>query len=368
MNLAFELLCEALDKDPDICEVGKSFSQDALVSSYPDHRVAVAASAVPGLYLHAYQSLFELRSQRYRVKGVDAPPHSIQALDKLSKVVLFFNSECATAWNIRSSDIFIPVHYGIRKFPIFPRKELLESDHTSLYVERNICNVVLQSFPKSRETFAHRRWLIQNAMGKLGDQAIVSSKLVDLFMQEQRVCQWCAELARHNYQAWTHRHWIFKHCVNNQIEIFNHLESDLADTEVWLQSHISDYSGMHHRYYVIKYIGDELCSLMPLPGQKSLTNILTADLAIVSSLILSFPGHQALWYYRRSIVHYAVHFSDLSVGNSLDSHCRIDCMSLKAQEEQFINSVLNHSSEGIEDFTQSTLALNYHKWLIAFMQ
>jgi protein prenyltransferase alpha subunit repeat containing protein 1 len=278
MNLAFELLCEALDKDPDICEVGKSFSQDALVSSYPDHRVAVAASAVPGLYLHAYQSLFELRSQRYRVKGVDAPPHSIQALDKLSKVVLFFNSECATAWNIR--------------------KELLESDHTSLYVERNICNVVLQSFPKSRETFAHRRWLIQNAMGKLGDQAIVSSKLVDLFMQEQRVCQWCAELARHNYQAWTHRHWIFKHCVNNQIEIFNHLESDLADTEVWLQSHISDYSGMHHRYYVIKYIGDELCSLMPLPGQKSLTNILTADLAIVSSLILSFPGHQALWYYR----------------------------------------------------------------------
>ena len=85
------------------CEVGKSFFQDAVVSSYPDHRLAVAASAVPDLYVYVHQSLFELRSQRYRVEDMDTPPHTVKAFDKLSKVVLFFNSECATAWNIRSS-------------------------------------------------------------------------------------------------------------------------------------------------------------------------------------------------------------------------------------------------------------------------
>ena len=135
-------------------------------------------------------------------------------------------------------------------------------------------------------------------MGNLGDQTIVSSKFIDLLKQEQRVCQWCAELARHNYQAWSHRLWVLKQYVRNRILGFDHLESDLADTEVWLQSHVSDYSGMHHRYCVMMCIKDGLCSLMPLSGEKSLTDRLTMDLDRVSSLVLSFPGHQALWYYR----------------------------------------------------------------------
>ena len=72
---------------------------------------------------------------------------------------------------------------------------------------------------------------------------------------------------------------------------------------------------------------------------------------------------------RRAVVHCALHLSDLSSArSSLDSSSKCDCTTLKSKEEAFVDNILKHSSEGIEDFKQSRLATNYRKWLISVIQ
>lgn len=71
--------------------------------------------------------------------------------------------------------------------------------------------------------------------------------------------------------------------------------------------------------------------------------------------------------FRRAVVHLlAMHLTSLSSdGNSADSETRVKNMTVMKKEEEFIDSIREQSSEGIEDFGQSELASKYHKWLIS---
>lgn len=145
-----------------------------------------------------------------------------------------------------------------------------------------------------------RRWLARSAMQSRTDGSIVAGQpSVDFLKQEQRVCQWCAELARQNYQAWNHRLWVMKQLVNcSDDPAIDLLGLDLSDTDVWLESHVSDYSGMHHRYCVLVCVRDSLRGGMHSTRDVSFVDRLTTDLDRLSGLIQSFSGHQSLWYYR----------------------------------------------------------------------
>ena len=73
---------------------------------------------------------------------------------------------------------------------------------------------------------------------------------------------------------------------------------DLIDTALWLESHVSDYSGLHHRYCVMMYVTISFQSSRTLGWEEVVIDLLTSDLDKLSGLIRFFPGHQTLWYYR----------------------------------------------------------------------
>ncbi|PIK60247.1 hypothetical protein BSL78_02809 [Apostichopus japonicus] len=200
-------------------------------------------------------------------------------LQEYSKVALLLNPECSTFWNIR--------------------KELFQRKYFTALTELKFTNIILTCHPKSPETYVHKRWIVRHAFTKQAE-GNVDNRIVDTDEQTQTALDTEMEGSRvaasgypSNYNAWSHRIWTVKALARCSAEV---LESELENTKSWVRQHVSDHSGLQYRQF-----------LLSEHRQKCLLEEhLLKEFQFLDDLLISYPGHEALWNHRRALYHLAV--------------------------------------------------------------
>ncbi|XP_022693359.1 protein prenyltransferase alpha subunit repeat-containing protein 1-like [Varroa jacobsoni] len=186
--------------------------------------------------------------------------YDTEKLIQLTNVLLLLNPELAVAWN--------------------HRKLLYLQRKLSLQQELQLSQLALSRKPKTAEAFSHRKWLLGQEMENYPlerRQAVLHSEL--------QLCDTMATKYFSNYHAWDYRRHLVREYVEGAPLI---IESELQRSKDFLQSHVSDHSGMSYRQYVLLRVNSR-----PL---------FQAELQFITDLIHTFPGHEALWQHRRFCV------------------------------------------------------------------
>ncbi|XP_062905123.1 protein prenyltransferase alpha subunit repeat-containing protein 1 isoform X1 [Mobula hypostoma] len=237
------------------------------------------------------------------------------ALTDLTCTLLLLNPDFTTAWNVR--------------------KELVQLGALDPIKDLYLGKLALTKFPKSPETWIHRRWVFQKFIQELcfpnsrNNPGVVSTEQMHRIIQdEMAVCSAAAGRYPSNYNAWSHRIWILQHVAKCNLKI---LLDELSNTKYWVSSHVSDHSGFHYRQFLLKsVVGNSRRTAVTSTGGLGRTSVhknphadlsthgreegtsaeeYTADVPLIieeemelcSDLIESYPGHEALWCHRRSV-------------------------------------------------------------------
>ncbi|XP_061672901.1 protein prenyltransferase alpha subunit repeat-containing protein 1 isoform X3 [Syngnathoides biaculeatus] len=239
------------------------------------------------------------------------------------------------------------------------RKELIQCGVLDPEKDLYLGKLALTKFPKSPETWIHRRWVLHQTLTRLSaadssgkqnppeaEQADVERNqqlnyhLTQMFHTELNVCSDAACSYPSNYNAWSHRIWVLQHMAKGNVEVFH---DELSTMRQWVSMHVSDHSGFHYRQFLLKELIDEF-SLIPAPNKNCsdqyqsrtvprswllrsinvnafrqqpgietmneddwepelarLFELFHQEMELCSDLIRSFPGHETLWSHRRHV-------------------------------------------------------------------
>ncbi|KAG1739161.1 uncharacterized protein EDB91DRAFT_1285094 [Suillus paluster] len=163
---------------------------------------------------------------------------------------------------------------------------------------------------KQAELWYHRRWLFRriypiptSPQGSIADIAPDSTNFYllpnDLSVEISLVIRAC-ELYSCNYFGWMHRTICIKSIIVSAMHFITSdvfveiVTKEILDVTKWIESHISDYSAVHH-LKTLAYLVDEMeCTFLPDNLQHLLSPIGHALM-----LVRAFPGHETLWQYLR---------------------------------------------------------------------
>lgn len=398
-----------LKRDPEIEEfdiIPVVEAQNKSPVIHVGHKVGLQSWCIKHLYQYCYSKLLDWREQR---RKVDA-----DTVLRWTVAVLLLNPDVQTAWNVRKEFVLLG--------NLFAKHDLI------------FASIVLTRKPKSPEVFAHRKWLLMH-ISRLASNRPLEDSLLDLVDDEMRVSLSAATRYSNNYHAWSHRVWVLQHLTKLTPEI---LGKELLANEEWMSTHVSDYSGMQFRQFLLESLSSwwqDCCDQMTVvmehtssseesshndhimtftngkphkqeevvaidpshcegngkspPASPNVIGLLTKELSLVSELILLYPGHEALWYHRRYVVHAFKKNCLLSgkpnVGNVPTAHLKTalsfgpSCKKTKFE----VNWWSNHSLHTIEkelafteqccsqlqgDSLQLSLALKHNKWLATCLE
>ncbi|XP_047279311.1 protein prenyltransferase alpha subunit repeat-containing protein 1 isoform X5 [Homo sapiens] len=107
------------------------------------------------------------------------------------------------------------------------RKELILSGTLNPIKDLHLGKLALTKFPKSPETWIHRRWVLQQLIqetslpsfvtkGNLG--TIPTERAQRLIQEEMEVCGEAAGRYPSNYNAWSHRIWVLQHLAKLDVK------------------------------------------------------------------------------------------------------------------------------------------------------
>ncbi|XP_053276072.1 protein prenyltransferase alpha subunit repeat-containing protein 1 isoform X1 [Pleuronectes platessa] len=329
-------ITNAFKRNPNIDEIGVIPCPEARYNRSPivlvENKLGVESWCIKFLLPYVHNKLLLYRQRKHWLdRG---------ALVDITCTLLLLNPDFTTAWNVR--------------------KELLQCG--VLYPEKDLYlgKLALTKFPKSPETWIHRRWVLQqilhqfSAVGhsrkQLQGEATqaesersqqVSDNLSRTLQQEIKVCSDAACHYSSNYNAWSHRIWVLQHMAKGNVKVFL---DEMSSMRLWVSMHVSDHSGFHYRQFLLKELITELyqtppsttttCSLQhqstTVPSislhhqnhnqanrelseaaaagegerQLSFTTIFQLfhqEMELCSDLIQAFPGHETLWSHRRHI-------------------------------------------------------------------
>ncbi|KAF7643749.1 hypothetical protein LDENG_00234270, partial [Lucifuga dentata] len=249
----------------------------------------------------------------------------------ITSTLLLLNPDFTTAWNVR--------------------KELLQCGVLHPEKDLYLGKLALTKFPKSPETWIHRRWVLQQILhpfSVLGHSTKhqqgeperaeaersqpLTDRLARTLHQEMKVCSDAASRYPSNYNAWSHRIWVLQHMAKGNTKVFH---DELSSMRLWVSMHVSDHSGFHYRQFLLKELmaelshapdcstgspqhrstidpsspdGGSLCqangelsgtdAAAEEEGQLSFSKVLELfhqEMELCSDLIQSFPGHETLW-------------------------------------------------------------------------
>ncbi|KAL5005201.1 hypothetical protein ScPMuIL_018657 [Solemya velum] len=323
-----------------------------------DHKLGLELWSVKILYQYAYNVLLGWRNREPQGKFIEP-----LGLVHLTRAVLLINPECYTVWNIR--------------------KELIESGFITLIEDLKLGALILTKYPKSPETFGHRKWLLrkyldsylnssngsnsstnsvhdgfvnvdaidlnvevlagnQQAPVENGYVVLPTSSFQDELRNEFCVCQKAADKYSCNYNAWSHRTWVVQHCYNCSLQV---CLAELKTSEQWVQKHISDHSGFHYRQFLFTCLGSG-------PNREKyklqVKQLLRKELHLVCDLIANYPGHEALWYHRKYV------FQTLHQSCDRSPSAKADTMETGAEEETQVggHGLKNQKKSRLEDDQQ----------------
>eukprot|EP00057_Strongylocentrotus_purpuratus_P002193 XP_003724024.1 PREDICTED: protein prenyltransferase alpha subunit repeat-containing protein 1 [Strongylocentrotus purpuratus] len=306
-------LSSALRRDPKIDEFDFIYCPEPVVNRSPvvleNHKLGLQTWSIKLLFNFVYKNLLKNT----------AAVKDLKSLHEFSCTVLLLNPDCYTVWNLR--------------------KELVTKRYIKADDDLKLATLIQTKHPKSPETFIQRRWLLQqlfpsststssskrtqpshhhhstaqqangnsfhnqhHSNGTPAHPAGSASHPADAFELTERhrqvvdremdACRAAADRYPSNYNAWSHRIWVLKEITRLDTGV---LLKELESTKSWVKQHISDHSGFNYRYFLIK-------SLSCHHPHEDVLRIIHEELVFTSNLIENFPGHEAIWYHRRSIL------------------------------------------------------------------
>ncbi|KAM6170556.1 protein prenyltransferase alpha subunit repeat-containing protein 1 [Rhynchocyon petersi] len=333
-------ITNAFRRNPHIDEIGLIPCPEARYNRSPivlvENKLGVESWCVKFLlpYVHNKLLLYRMRKQWLNK----------EELIDVTCTLLLLNPDFTTAWNVR--------------------KELILSDTLNPIKDLHLGKLALTKFPKSPETWIHRRWVLQQLIqetslpsfvtkGNLG--TIPAERTQQLIQEEMEVCGEAAGRYPSNYNAWSHRIWVLQHLAKLDIKI---LLDELSSTKHWASVHVSDHSGFHYRQFLIKSLinqtvidgsvleqnslrsepslvlsKDEAAASLTEEPRINLPHLLEEEVEFTTDLIDTYPGHETLWCHRRHVFYLQHHLNgrfplgraqlspaDSPMGASSDSH------------------------------------------------
>ncbi|KAL3976418.1 hypothetical protein ACER0C_022304 [Sarotherodon galilaeus] len=329
-------IANAFKKNPSIDEIGVIPCPEARYNRSPivlvENKLGVESWCVKFLLPYVHNKLLLYRQRKHWLDR--------EALVDITCTLLLLNPDFTTAWNVRKELLLCGV--------LNPEKDLY------------LGKLALTKFPKSPETWIHRRWVLQQVLNQVSTldhnknqqqaEAVqadaerneqLSDRLARTLCQEMKVCSDAAGRYPSNYNAWSHRIWVLQHMARGNVKVFH---DELSSMRVWVSMHVSDHSGFHYRQFLLKELIAEICKRpahtstscspqrgcstvpegSPCPHSRSHSNgepsgqeaggeedshadfttvlqLFHQEMDLCSDLIQSFPGHETLWSHRRHV-------------------------------------------------------------------
>ncbi|XP_026178032.1 protein prenyltransferase alpha subunit repeat-containing protein 1 [Mastacembelus armatus] len=332
-------LTNAFKKNPNIDEIGVIPCPEARYNRSPivlvENKLGIESWCVKFLLPYVHNKLLLYRQRKHWLDR--------EALVDITCTLLLLNPDFTTAWNVR--------------------KELLECGVLNLEKDLYLGKLALTKFPKSPETWIHRRWVLQQILNQFSavgcsrkqqhhqgeaEQADAeriqqhSDQLARTLHQEMKVCSDAACRYPSNYNAWSHRIWVLQHMAKGNVKVFH---DELSSMRLWVSMHVSDHSGFHYRQFLLKELiteffqtpastttsspqhhfstiprssphhhndvqaNGDLSGAEATDGEDKLLSFITVlqlfrqEMELCSDLIQAFPGHETLWSHRRHVFH-----------------------------------------------------------------
>ncbi|XP_035986920.1 protein prenyltransferase alpha subunit repeat-containing protein 1 isoform X3 [Fundulus heteroclitus] len=313
-------ISSAFKRHPNIDEIGLIQCPEARYNRSPivlvENKLGVESWCIKFLLPYVHNKLLLYRQRKHWLDR--------EALVDITCTLLLLNPDFTTAWNVR--------------------KELLQCGALNPERDLYLSKLALTKFPKSPETWIHRRWVLQHILDQFSSVAqtteqpvesehpdaertlLLSNHLNRLIHQEMKVCSDAACRYPSNYNAWSHRIWVLQHMAKGNIKVFH---DELSSVHPWVSMHVSDHSGFHYRQFLLKELITELSrssssastifgssqhwtSTVPSSshlanGERSLAyspsgerfatvlQLFYQETELCSDLIETFPGHETLW-------------------------------------------------------------------------
>ncbi|XP_024107804.1 protein prenyltransferase alpha subunit repeat-containing protein 1 isoform X3 [Pongo pygmaeus] len=383
-------ITNAFRRNPHIDEIGLIPCPEARYNRSPivlvENKLGVESWCVKFLLPYVHNKLLLYRTRKQWLNRDE--------LIDVTCTLLLLNPDFTTAWNVR--------------------KELILSGTLNPIKDLHLGKLALTKFPKSPETWIHRRWVLQQLIqetslpsfvtkGNLG--TIPAERAQRLIQEEMEVCGEAAGRYPSNYNAWSHRIWVLQHLAKLDVKI---LLDELSSTKHWASMHVSDHSGFHYRQFLLKslisqtVIDSSVMEQNPLRSEPALVppkdeeaavsteeprinlpHLLEEEVEFSTDLIDSYPGHETLWCHRRHIFYLQHHLN----GSQLSQAMEVDGLNDSSKqgysqetkrlkrtpvpdslglemEHRFIDQVLS-TCRNVE---QARFASAYRKWLVTLSQ
>ncbi|EPY89973.1 hypothetical protein CB1_000063001 [Camelus ferus] len=203
--------------------------------------------------------------------------------------LLLLNPDFTTAWNVR--------------------KELILSGTLNPIKDLHLGKLALTKFPKSPETWIHRRWVLQQLIqgsslpsfvtkGNLG--IIPAERTQQLIREEMEVCGEAAGRYPSNYNAWSHRIWVLQHLA--KLDIKSLISQTVTDGSILEQNPLRSEPA-------IVLPKDEEAVASAEESRINLPHLLEEEVEFSTDLIDSYPGHETLWCHRRHVFYLQHHLN-----------------------------------------------------------
>lgn len=184
---------------------------------------------VKHIYNYAYKKLMDDYVAKKKIYSSNS-----DNVDALLMGVLLLNPDISTLWN--------------------KRKEMVVERLLRTQKELKFTRLVLSHKFKCNEVFAYRKWLLKQCFFGVGyvEHGTVLKRIIN---EELDVVSSCAEKCSNNYHAWSHRIWLMKliysvSALKCNIQMF--FDDEMTKSDKWMSAHVSDYSGLHYRQFLIK--------------------------------------------------------------------------------------------------------------------
>ncbi|NWU26086.1 PTAR1 protein, partial [Dyaphorophyia castanea] len=313
--------------------------------------------------------------------------------------LLLLNPDFTTAWNVR--------------------KELILSGTLNPLKDLHLGKLALTKFPKSPETWIHRRWVLQqliqeNSLPSLATKGNLGAAPVErihrLVQEEMNVCSEAAGRYPSNYNAWSHRIWVLQHLAKLTVKV---LLDELSSTKYWVSMHVSDHSGFHYRQFLLNSLirrpvtdnnvlvqnqmvneqnpslqkGEESAGTEAACAEEQSVDLprrLDEEMELCTELIDNYPGHETLWCHSDETLnnsHHSPAASHMAQAMDVDGLNESSSKQGYTQETKRLKRAPVQDSLGPEmeyrfvdkvlstcrDVDQARFATAYRKWLVTFL-
>ena len=273
----------------------------------------------------------------------------------ITQVLLMLNPEHMTAWNYR--------------------KLLLKSGTLLLKDDLKLMDLIMAKFPKSPETFAHRKWVVKLLIDNIKVSSLCHTETTDdtevktVLDHEFHICTLTASKYPNNYNAWSHRIWLFKSYIVGTRLLEHYIATEQSAISTFVSEHISDYSGLHYKQFLLKMASDD-------QHVSIVENYFQLEFQENFDLLSRYPDHEALWCHRRSLLFIYVEFTRSRESNrpaSVVKKCKLDVQAKSADKKAIVSMdievLLQTESSTFKNFErckemwEKTLKQRYLQWI-----